>query len=132
MKSFRNFMTKEEYSKSKYYEQPDGSWKRGGDGRSEGKTKGELPKGVKISEDAQNVAHLTREEYFAEISDKLKRRYLDIAKKKLGEDSPAMNTSAVPGAGSDNSLHMKRARLFKGIYRRFHTIKQNTKLGVPK
>ena len=41
-KRFRQFV--EEYSKSKYYLQPDGTWKQGGDGRSEGKTRGELIK----------------------------------------------------------------------------------------
>lgn len=34
----------EMYCASKYYQQPDGSWKQGGDGRSVGKTRGELAK----------------------------------------------------------------------------------------
>ncbi len=39
---------KEGYSKSLYYLQPDGSYKKGGDGRSEGLKKEDLPKGAKI------------------------------------------------------------------------------------
>lgn len=35
-----------------YYVQPDGSWKKNGDGRSKGLRKDELPKGAKISEEA--------------------------------------------------------------------------------
>jgi hypothetical protein len=49
---------KEEYSKAKYYLQPDGTWKKGGDGRSPGKTKAELEamgKGSKIRESAAQL-----------------------------------------------------------------------------
>ena len=48
----------------------------------------------------------------------------------VNEEAPAMATPAVTGAGDDNSLHLKKARLFKNIYRRFNTKKEYTRLGV--
>jgi hypothetical protein len=43
---------------------------------------------------------------------------------------PANNTTSGPGMGSDNSLHTRKARIFKNIYRRFNTKKEATRLGV--
>ncbi len=39
------------------------------------------------------------------------------------EEAPANNTGGVPGAGDDSSLHMKKMRSFKAIWRR-HRIKE--------
>lgn len=36
----------------------------------------------------------------------------------IKEEAPANATTAVPGAGSDNSLHMKKMRMWKAIHRR--------------
>lgn len=44
--------------------------------------------------------------------------------------APGNNTRSVPGAGDDNSLRMRKARMFKKIYRRHNTKKEATKLGV--
>ena len=39
-------------------------------------------------------------------------------KKYVKEEAPANATTAVPGAGDDNSLHMKKMRMWKAIHRR--------------
>jgi len=48
--------------------------------------------------------------------------------KNVNEEAPSVNTGSAPGAGSDASLHTKKARLFKRIYRRHHTTKEDVKL----
>lgn len=39
-------------------------------------------------------------------------------KQFISEEAPATNTTSVPGAGSDNTLHMKKMRMWKMIRRR--------------
>ena len=51
-KKFRR-MYGESYSSSLYYLQPNGEWKKGGDGRSKGLKKEELPKNAKIAESTE-------------------------------------------------------------------------------
>lgn len=46
-------------------------------------------------------------------------------KQFINEEAPAVNTGSVPGAGSDNTLHMKKMRMWKMIRRR-HKIRENT------
>ena len=49
MKTFDQLMEEiRGHSNSLYYVQPDGTWEKGGDGRSKGLKKEELPKGAKI------------------------------------------------------------------------------------
>lgn len=47
-------------------------------------------------------------------------------KQFISEEAPANNTAAAPGAGSDNTLHMKKMRLWKTIHRR-HKLKYEKK-----
>lgn len=46
--------------------------------------------------------------------------------------APGNNTRSGPGMGDDNTLRTRKARLFKDIYRRFHTKKEDTTRGVYK
>ncbi len=45
-------------------------------------------------------------------------------KQFIAEEAPAVNTGSVPGAGSDNTLHMKKMRMWKNIHRR-HRMKED-------
>lgn len=58
---------------------------------------------------------------------KARNRLVDesLLSNQVNEEAPANATTSVPGAGSDSSLHTKKARLFKQIYRRFGTQKKN-------
>jgi len=46
--------------------------------------------------------------------------------------APGNNTQSGPGMGSDTSLKLKKARLFKDIYKRHGTTKESSYKGVPK
>lgn len=46
----KDYFGEQAHNKNLYYVQPDGSWKRGGDGRSKGRTRKEIPAGAKIVE----------------------------------------------------------------------------------
>lgn len=145
MKSFSSFLNE------KYYLQPDGTWKKNGDGRSEGMTRSELIKAGKASK--------IREMSHKDLADKFKGKTTSMLQKMAADNrkySPGqrkeiekeikmrsqvreeMGTGAVsgnttrsgPGMGDDNTLHTKKARLMKKIYRRFHTTKDQTKIGV--
>lgn len=55
-----------------------------------------------------NTGHSTRE---------LAKKYQEHVK-GLKEDAPGNNTASVPGGGDDNSLHMKKMRMYKTIHKR--------------
>lgn len=147
MKTFNSFLNE------KYYLQPDGTWKKNGDGRSEGMTRAELIKAGKASK--------IREMSHKDLADKFKgkttsmlqkmaadnRKYSPVQRKEIekeikmrsqvreetgGGAMPASGntTRSGPGMGDDSTLHTKKARLMKKIYRRFHTTKDQTKIGV--
>lgn len=44
--------------------------------------------------------------------------------------APGNNTNSGPGMGDDNTLRTRKARIFKNIYRRHGTKKDQTKIGV--
>lgn len=91
-----------EYSKSKYYMQPDGTWKRGGDGRSVGKTKAEL---LAMGKQSKIREGLLYERYKNAVGDSpLKAQYADQVWELLQKSYAAIG--GIKGNGFESKQRM--------------------------
>lgn len=77
------------HSKDLYYVQPDGEWKKGGDGRSKGRKRSELPKGAKISEAAVLAAweQYKLDEIVLDPREAILRKALAYLDKEISDDA---------------------------------------------
>lgn len=73
----KTYQFEEAYNPNLYYVQPDGSWQKGGDGRSKGRKRNEIPKGAKI------VETFNAQEYFKDYSD---AKLLSVVSSGLGKE----------------------------------------------